>query len=152
MGHHLRLPFPIACFARIILGRNQIVIKINIGHNFGGGGGSNNKKDHAAGKNPRCPLSYCSFLFFFKTRSKSTFLCRIWSKMCPQKRTKKIMIFVFFDFYVLFCSFLLFLPDLVNKMSSNREQKRTKKSMPPGKSQDVLCLFCCWTPPPKFQF
>ena len=27
-----------------------------------GGGGSNNKKDHAAGKNPRCPLS---FLFFF---------------------------------------------------------------------------------------
>ena len=60
----------------------------------GGGGGSNNKKDHAAGKNLRCPLS---FLFFFKTRSKSTFLCRIWSKMCPQKRTKKIMIFVFFD-------------------------------------------------------
>ena len=32
------------------------------------GGGSNNKKDHAAGKNPRCPLSFCSFLFFFKTR------------------------------------------------------------------------------------
>ena len=28
----------------------------------GGGGGSNNKKDHAAGKNLRCPLS---FLFFF---------------------------------------------------------------------------------------
>ena len=28
----------------------------------GGGGGSNNKKDHAAGKNPRCPLS---FSFFF---------------------------------------------------------------------------------------
>ena len=27
-----------------------------------GGGGSNNKKDHAAGKNPGCPLS---FLFFF---------------------------------------------------------------------------------------
>ena len=106
------------------------------------GGGSNNKKDRAAGKNLRCPLS---FLFFFKTRSKSTFLCRIWSKMCPQKRTKKIMIFVFFD---LLCSFLLFLPDLVNKMSSNREQKRTKKIMPPGKSQDVLCLFCCWTPPP----
>ena len=25
-------------------------------------GGSNNKKDHAAGKKPRCPLS---FLFFF---------------------------------------------------------------------------------------
>ena len=24
----------------------------------------------------------------------------------------------------------------------------TKKIMPPGKSQDVLCLFCCWTPPP----
>ena len=28
-------------------------------------------------------------------------------------------------------------------MSSNRKQKRTKKIMPPGKSQDVLCLFCC---------
>ena len=35
-------------------------------------------------------------------------------------------------------------------MSSNKEQKRTKKIMPPGKSQDVHCLFCCWTPP-KFE-
>ena len=33
------------------------------------------------------------------------------------------MIFVFFD---LLCSFFLFLPDLVDKMSSNREQKRIK--------------------------
>ena len=55
------------------------------------------------------------------------------------------MIFVFFEF---FCSFLFFLPDLVNKMSSNGEQKRTKKIKPPGKSQDILCLFCCWTHPP----
>ena len=36
-------------------------------------------------------------------------------------------------------------------MSSNREQKRTKKIMTPGKSQDVLCLFCCWTPPPNWE-
>ena len=38
----------------------------------GGGGGPTTKKDHAAGKNLRYPLS---FLFFFKTPSKSTFLC-----------------------------------------------------------------------------
>ena len=109
-----------------------------------GGGGSNNKKDHAAGKNPGCPLSFLFFFVLFQNTFKIDVFVPNLIKMCPQKRTKKIMIFVFFD---LFCSFLLFLPDFVNKMSSNREQKRTKKIMPPAKSQDVLCLFCCWTPP-----
>ena len=106
-------------------------------------GGSNNKKDHPAGKNPGCPLSFLFFFVLFQNTFKIDVFVPNLVKMCPQKRTKKIMIFVFFD---LFCSFLLFLPDFFNKMSSNREQKRTKKIMPPAKSQDVLCLFCCWTP------
>ena len=106
-----------------------------------GGGGTNNKKYHAAGQNPRCPLFFFYFLFFFKTRSKSTFLCQFRSNMSSYKNQKKIMISVFFD--QIFCSFLFFLPDFVNKMSSNREQKRTEKIMPPGKSQNVLSLFCC---------
>ena len=112
-----------------------------------GGGGSNNKKDHAAGKNPRCPLS---FLFFFKTRSKSTFLFRIWSKMCPQKRTKKIMIFVFFDFLCSFCSFLLFLPDLVNKIKNVLKQrtKKNKKDHAARKIARCPLFFLLLDPPP----
>ena len=35
----------------------------------------------------------------------------------------------------------------LTKCPLNKEQKRTKKNMPPAKSQNVLCLFCCWTPP-----
>ena len=69
------------------------------------GGGSNNKKDHAAGKNPRCPLSFLFFFVLFKNTFKIDVLYQIWSKMCPQKRTKKVMIFVFFDFL---CSLLFF--------------------------------------------
>ena len=69
------------------------------------GGGSNNKKDHAAGKNLRCPLSFLFFFVLFQNTFRIDVFCRIWSKMCPQKRTKKIMIFVFFD---LLCSFLFF--------------------------------------------
>ena len=70
-----------------------------------GGGGPTTKKIMPPGKTQDVLCLFCSFLFFFKTRSKSTFLCRIRSKMCPQKRTKKIMIFVFFD---LLCSLLFF--------------------------------------------
>ena len=67
---------------------------------FNWGGGSNNKKDHAAGKNLRCPLSFLFFFVLFQNTFKiDVFVSNlgIWSKMCPQKRTKKIMIFVFFD-------------------------------------------------------
>ena len=56
---------------------------------FDGGGVVQQQKRSCrreSGKTPGCPLS---FLFFFKTRSKSTFLCPIWSKLCPQKRTKR---------------------------------------------------------------
>ena len=74
-----------------------------------------NKKDYAARINSRCLCLFLFYCFFFKAHSKSTFLCQIWSKICPQKRLKNIMSFCLF----------LFLPDLVNKMSSNREQKRS---------------------------
>ena len=115
----------------------------------GGGGGSNNKKDHAACKNPRCPLSFLFFFVLFQNTFKIDVFVPNLVKNVSSKKNKKDHDFrIFLIFYVLFCSFLLFFPDLVNKMSSNREQKRTKKIMPPGKSQDVLCLFCCWTPPP----
>ena len=73
------------------------------------------------------------FLFFFKTRSKSTFLCLIWSKMCPQKRTKKIMIFVFLIFYVLFCCFfriwLKKCPQTENKKEQKRSCRRENRKM-----------------------
>ena len=108
------------------------------------GGGGSTTKDHAAGKNPRCPLSFLFFFVLFQISLKIDVFVPNSVKNVSSKKNRKIMIFVFF---VLFCAFLLFLLGLVNKMSSNGEQKRTKKIMPPGKSQDVLCLFCCWTPP-----
>ena len=105
------------------------------------GGGSNNKKDHAAGKNLRCPLS---FLFFFKTRSKSTFLCRIWSKMCPQKRTKKIMIFVFLIFYVLFCCFCRIWLTKCSQTENKKEQKRSCRR----ENRKMSFVFFVVGPPP----
>ena len=41
------------------------------------------------------------------------------------------------------------MPDVVKEMSFKKEQKRSKKIMPPGKTQDVPCLFCCYTPPTR---
>ena len=116
----------------------------------GGGGGSNNKKDHAAGKNPRCPLSFLFFFVLFQNTFKIDFFCRIWSKMCPQKRTKKIMIFVFFD---LLCSFLFFFccffriwltkcPQTENKKEQKRSCRRENRKM--------SFVFFVVGPPPPF--
>ena len=103
------------------------------------GGGSNNRKDHAAGKNPRCRLS---FLFFFKTRSKSTCLCQIRSKMCPQKRTKMIMMFVFFVLFCCFCRiWLTKCPQTENKKSCRRENRKVS-----------FVFFVVGPPPPPPQY
>ena len=71
----------------------------------GGGGGSNNKKDHAAGKKPKCPLSFLFFFVLFQNTFKIDVFVPNLVKNVSSKRTKKIMIFVFFD---LLCSFLFF--------------------------------------------
>ena len=70
-----------------------------------GGGGSNNKKDHAAGKNPRCPLSFLFFFVLFQNTFKIDVFVPNSVKNVSSKKNKKIMIFVFFD---LSCSFLFF--------------------------------------------
>ena len=116
--------------------------KLQIG---GGGGGPTTKKIMPPGKPQDVLCLFCSFLFFF-VLFQNTFKIDVFvPNLVKNVSSKKIIIFVFFD---LFCSFLLFSPVFVSKMSSNREQKRTKKIMPPAKSKDVLCLFYCWTPPP----
>ena len=89
-------------------------------------------------------MSFVFFVLFQNTFKIDVFVTNL-VKNVSSKKNKKIMIFVYFDFS---CSFLLSLPDLVGKMSSYGEQKRTKKIVPPRKSQDVLCLLGCWTPPP----
>ena len=66
--------FCIIMTSSLVFSSDNFTFIISLSPKTGGGGGSNIKKDHAAGKNPRCPLS---FLFFFKTPSKSTFLCRV---------------------------------------------------------------------------
>ena len=111
-----------------------------------GGRWSNNKNDpSAAGKTQDFLCLFCSFLFFFKTPSSQRF-CTEFGQKCVLKK-EHIKDHVLCLFFYLLCSFLLFLPDLVKKMSSNRRQKKNKKDHAAEKSQDVL-RFCCWTPPP----
>ena len=65
-------------------------------------------------------MSFVLFVIFQKSFKIAFFV----PNLVKNVSSKKIMPFVFFD---IFCSFLLFLPDLVKKMwgnmSSNREQK-----------------------------
>ena len=84
------------------------------------GGGPTTKRS-CSGKIPRCPLLFLFFFVLFQSTFKIDIFVPNLVKSVFQKRTKKIMVFAFFDF---FCSFNFFV-GLVNKMSSNREQKRT---------------------------
>ena len=94
-----------------------------------------------------------SFLFFFKTRSKSTFLCLISSKMCHHKRTKKIMIFVFFDlirsslFFFFFFFFFFFCRISLKKCP----QTENKNDHAAGKIARCPLSFLLLYPPPPPQ-
>ena len=83
---------------------------------YGGGGGPATKKNMLPGKLQDVLCLFCSFLFFFKTRSKSTFLC------VSSKKNKKIVIFVFFDLVCSFCRISL------TKCPPTENKKRTKRS------------------------
>ena len=72
---------------------------------MGGGGGSNNKKDHAAGKNPRCPLSFLFFFVLFQNTFKIDVFVPNLVKNVSSKKNKKDHDFRIFD---LLCSFLFF--------------------------------------------
>ena len=109
-----------------------------------GGGGSNNKKDHAAGKNPRCPLSFLLFFVLFQNTFKIDVFVPNLVKNVSSKKNKKDHDFCLFD---LFCSFLLFMPDFVKKMSSNREQKRSCRREN-RKMSFVFFSFLLLDPPP----
>ena len=56
------------------------------------GGGSNNKKDHAAGKNPRFPLSFCSFSKHVQNRR----FCAEFGQKCVLKKEQKDQDFCLF--------------------------------------------------------
>ena len=99
--------------------------------------GSNNKEDHTQ--------DVFFFLFFFKTPSKSTFFAVIVPNLVIKMSSKvNKNDHAFFEFSDLFCSFLLFLPWIW----LTKCQTENGKIMPPGKSQDVLCLFVARLPPP----
>ena len=54
-----------------------------------GGGGSNNKKDHAAGKNLRCPLSFLFFFVLFQNTFKiDVFVSNLVKNMSSKKNKK----------------------------------------------------------------
>ena len=80
---------------------------------------------------------FCSFSKHVQNRR---FCAQFGQKCVLKKRTKKIMIFVFFD---LFCTFLSFLPDFVNKMSSEN-----KKDHAAGKIARCPLSFLFLDPPP----
>ena len=53
------------------------------------GGGSNNKKDHAAGKNLRCPLSFLFFFVLFQNTFKIDVFVSNLVKNVSSKKNKK---------------------------------------------------------------
>ena len=73
------------------------------------GGGSNNKKDHAAGKNPRCPLSFLFFFVLFQNTFKIDVFVPNLVKNVSSKKNKKDHysgLFLFFlFFFVVFAGF-----------------------------------------------
>ena len=62
---------------------------LNLKYRFGGGGGSNNKKDHAAGKNLRCPLSFLFFFVLFQNTFKFDVFVPNLVKNVSSKKNKK---------------------------------------------------------------
>ena len=69
-------------------------------------GGSNNKKDHAAGKKPRCPLSFLFFFVLFQNTFKIDVFVPNSVKNVSSKKNKKDHDFLsFLIFFVLFCCF-----------------------------------------------
>ena len=76
-------------------------------HNWGGG--SNNKKDHAAGKNLRCPLSFLFFFVLFQNTFKIDVFVSNLVKNVSSKKNKKDHDFRIFRslmfFFVVFAGF-----------------------------------------------
>ena len=52
------------------------------------GGGSNNKKDHVAGKTPRCPLSFLFFFDFLHTFKIDVFVLNLVKNVSSKKNKK----------------------------------------------------------------
>ena len=101
----------------------------------GGGGGPATKKIMPPGKLQDVLGLFCSFLFFYKTRSKSTFLC------VSSKKNKKIMIFVFFDLVCSFCRISL------TKCPPTENKKRTKRSCRQEIRKMYFAFFVVGPPP-----
>ena len=59
------------------------------GSNCSKWGGSNNKKDHAAGKNLRCPLSFLFFFVLFQNTFKIDVFVPSLVKNVSSKKNKK---------------------------------------------------------------
>ena len=116
----------------------------------GGGGGPTTKKIMPPGKTLDVLCLFRSFLFFFKTRSKSTFLCLISSKMCHHKRTKKIMIFVFFDLIRSSLFFFFFFFFFFCRISLKKcPQTENKNDHAAGKIARCPLSFLLLYPPPN---
>ena len=89
---------------------------------LGRGGGGVQQKKIMFRENPKMSFAFLFFFVLFQSTFKMNVLVPNLVKSVFQKRTEKIMVFAFFD---LFCSVNFFVA-LVNKMYSNREQKKQK--------------------------
>ena len=114
--HRIQLVF---VFCHCVLPLRGLNLSLFLTCYGGGGGGSNNKKDHAAGKTLRVLCLFCSFLFFFSKHVQNRRFCAKFGQKCVLKKGQKDHDFCLFDLFCSFCRILL---------SSNREQKRTKRT------------------------
>ena len=73
---------------------------------LGGGGGSNNKKDHAAGKNPICPLSFLFIFVLFRNTFKiNVFVTNLAKNMSSKKNHDFYLFDIFLFFFVVVAGF-----------------------------------------------
>ena len=104
----------------------------------GGGGGPTTKKIMPPGKTQDVLRLFCSFFVLFQNTFKINVFVPNLVKMCLQKRTKKIMIFISFDLFCSFCRISL----------TKCPQTENKKDHAAGKIARFPLSFLLLDPPP----
>ena len=106
----------------------------NIFTNMVGGGGVQQQKRSCHREKPKM-----SFVFFVLICSFAKYVQH--RRFCAEVGQNCDLLSSFLFFFVVFAGF-------GQQNVLKQRTKKNKKIMPPGKLQDVLCLLCCWTPPP----
>ena len=85
--HRIQLVF---VFNLSLCSTSQRIKFVIVSYLLWGGGGSNNKKDRAAWKTPRCPLSFLFFFVFLTKHVQNRRFCAKFGQKCVLEEEQKI--------------------------------------------------------------